>query len=118
MFKSKEHNKDKADDFMGGLKSIRILTLEDKEMYKDLNFYNEIIKELPVSDYKEMMVVTEKNQKIRMLAKENNDRIQEFLMIGGGDDNFIISILGDIDMETLSEISNEMDLGIPDNLGK
>lgn len=117
MFKSAKTD-NSADEAMGGLKSIRILTLEDKALYKDLDFYKEVMAELPIKEYNELMVVMEKDQKIRMLAKEKNNRIQEFLMVGGGDDNFIISILGDIDMKTLSEISDEMDLGIPDDLGK
>jgi len=50
-----------------------------------------------------------------MMVRESGEgRISEFLMIGGGNDNVLISIVGDIDLKSISKISGGLNLNIPD----
>ena len=51
-------NKD-ADNILHRLKSIKILSVEDTLLNKNLNFYTELGKKLDLSVYEELMVVKE-----------------------------------------------------------
>jgi hypothetical protein len=106
-------NFDQQDDFMktiAGLESIKILTVEDSVLNSKINFYTEIIKEVPVNEYKDLMVVKKKGQDIRMMIREKNGQISEFLLIGGGEDNVLISIVGKINLESIAKLSREMNI--------
>ena len=103
-----------------GLKSIKILASDDEEGSQgNVNFYREIISELPLSQYEELMVVKEKDQDIKFLVREEGDQIVELLMIiGGTEDNALISIQGIIDLKTISKLSKSMDIEGLENLDK
>lgn len=95
---------------MNNLKSIRILTVEDSLMNKNLNFYKELTKTLDLSDYEELMVVKDGGQDLKFLIREKGRRIEELLMIGGGDGggNILLSIKGDLDLENIANISKNI----------
>jgi hypothetical protein len=109
------------DDFMktiAGLESIKILTVEDSVLNSKINFYKEIINEIPLEEYKELMVVKKKGQDLKMLVREKNGQISEFLLIGGGNDNVLISIVGKLNLESISKLSKEMNIQGMDQVGK
>jgi hypothetical protein len=109
------------DDFMktiAGLESIKILTVEDSVLNTKINFYKEIINEIPLEEYKELMVVKKKGQDLKMLIREKNGQINEFLLIGGGNDNVLISIVGKLNLESIARLSKEMNIQGMDQVGK
>ena len=101
---------DELEDLMGRLKSIRILTVEDSLMNRKVNFYKELQKSLDFSAYEELMVVQDGKQDLKFLIKEKGKRIEELLMIGGGEDggNVLLSIKGDLDLKNISDISSKI----------
>ena len=111
MFKDVNTNDKDFDSLVKGLKSIRILAV-DKENLKhaEVNFYKEIMKELPASDYNELMVIKQKDQDVKFLVKEVQGKIVEFLLISGGKDNAFISIQGNIDLKSLAKLSKTMNI--------
>jgi len=101
---------------LSGIKSIKILTVEDSVLNRSINFFKEIGKEIPLEEYSTLMVIKEKNQDLRMMVREKNGKITEFLMLGGGNDNVLISIVGELDLNSISKISKAIDLQGLDNL--
>lgn len=88
------------------LKSIRILSVGDSLLNNTVNFYKELSKKLDMSAYEELMVVKEGNDVSKFLIKQKGDIITELLIITGGpDDNTLISIQGDLDLKSISELS-------------
>jgi hypothetical protein len=83
-----------------------------------LNFYNEISKSLPLSQYEELMSVKEKDQVFKMLIRKKGNMITEFLMIGDGKDNVLICITGNIDLKSISKLSKAMDIDGMENIEK
>ena len=102
-------------DVASKLTSIRILAM-DKKGDDAVNFYKELMKELPISQYKELMTVKEKGQDVKFLVHEENGKISELLMISGGDDNALICISGEIDLKTISKLSKSMQIQGMDKL--
>lgn len=108
-----ESNKNKEmNDVISNLNSIRILALDQENPIKGINFYKEIMKELPQTEYKELMVVKEKGQDLKFLVKDSNGRIVELLLIIGGEqDNALICIQGDdIDLKKINGLSKSMSI--------
>lgn len=58
--------------------------------------------------YEDYMSVKEKDQEIRMLVKADGKMIREFLLVGGGEDNFILQVKGRITLEEAEELSREL----------
>jgi hypothetical protein len=115
-------NLDKSDkeleNVLGRLTGIRILASENIEKSK-VNFYNEIMKDLPLNEYQELMVVKEKDQDFRFMIREKDGMITELLMVAGGaSNNALISIQGNIDLNTISKLSRSMKIDGLDNLEK
>ncbi|HDZ41919.1 MAG TPA: DUF4252 domain-containing protein [Bacteroidetes bacterium] len=100
---------DELQDVINNLKSIRILTVDDDELNKKLNFFSELEKDLDFNAYEELMVVKGSDRDLKFLVKEKGKRIDELLMIGGGPgQNVLISIKGDLDLENITSISKAM----------
>jgi len=89
--------------------SVKILTIEDDEGYENVNFYEEIKKDLDVNDFAEVMTVNDGSEVVRMWMKADKEKVSEFLLIVGGDDNVLIYITGNFDMNDLEEIAEHMD---------
>jgi hypothetical protein len=71
-----------------------------------LNFYNEIVPDLPVQHYDELVRVNNSEQQVLILADESGGVIRELILIvGGSADNTLICIRGNMDMEHLSSLS-------------
>jgi hypothetical protein len=100
--------KSEGSDIINRLTSIKILSVEDSLLNQSVNFYKELTKKLDISAYEELMVVKEGPDVTKFLVKQKGDIISELLMITGGPgNNTLISIKGDLDLKSLSELSNE-----------
>lgn len=94
----------------GKLNGIKILATEDGSP-KGINFYDEIMKDLPRSEYKELMVVKDSESDVVFLAREDGGVIVELLLIvSGDDDNALIAITGEIDLNTIAKLSKAMNI--------
>lgn len=97
-------------DAMSDLKGIKILTFEaddgtDKVDYKDA------IKKIG-KEYEMLMSVDSNDEKVRFFILEDGDIIKELFMVVGGEGKlFLMSLVGDIDLEKMSKLSKSMDVG-------
>ena len=108
-------------DMMNGLKSIRILASDDDEESGGggINFYKEVMKDLAVEKYEELMVIKDGNQDLKFLIREEDGKIVELLLVGGGDgDNVLISIRGIIDMKNIGKIGKALNVEGLENIEK
>lgn len=107
LFSEAEVEDEEFNDLVNSLKSIRILATDDSENSDaSINFYKEIMDELPVDEYEELMVVQEKDQQLKFLVKEKEGRIVELLLVAGGSgDNALIDIRGNIDLKKVAQLS-------------
>jgi hypothetical protein len=95
-----------ADNLMARLKSIKILSVEDSVLNKDINFYTELSRKINFSVYEELMVVKEGQNITKFMIRPDGEKFSELLMITGGPGgNSIISIKGDLTLKSISDIS-------------
>jgi hypothetical protein len=116
MFRNEEagvKTEDDINEVISKLNCIKILvTDDDPATPTPVNLYQEIMKVLPSSPYKEIMVVKEKEQDIKFYAKEANGKVIELLLaIGGKEESVLISIQGEeIDMKNISKLAKGMNI--------
>ena len=104
-------------EMLSQLKGIRILSVEDEDLNKSLDFYTELNKDgfLDNSNFEVLMEVTEKDEVVRFLAKDGgNGKFSDLLLVVGGDDNALISISGLIDPKNISKITGAIDMDLHD----
>ena len=89
------------------LSEIRILSAEDESDIPDgFNLKAEIIDKLDKSVYKEMIRVNQTDEDVLVLVRESNGRIQELLVVVGGDDeNALSQIKGDMLLSELADMA-------------
>jgi hypothetical protein len=106
-------------DLVKNLTCIKIISVDDTtgKINSTVNFYNEIMKDYPKQKYEELMVVKKDNQDIKFLIRKDGKIINELLMIvGGKEENALISIQGNIDLKTISKLSKAMKIEGMENL--
>jgi hypothetical protein len=111
MFANKDAESKDTDDIISKLKSIKILSVEDSLLNRNLNFYTELSKKLDLSVYEELMVVKEGPDITKFLIKQSGNTILELLVIKGGPGgNSLISIKGNLNLKNISDMSKSIDI--------
>lgn len=112
-----ETGNDDVSELLSSLKGIRVLSVEDDELNKKLDFYAELDKDgfFKNNDFEVLMEVTEDDEVVRFLAKDaGNGKISDLLLVVGGDDNALISISGLIDPASIGKITRSLDIDLGD----
>jgi len=111
MFADQDKKNQETDDIINRLKSIRILSVEDSLLNLNLNFYTELSRKLNLSEYEELMAVKEGHDVTKFLIRQNGNVISELLVVTGGPGgNSLISIKGDLNLKSISDLSKSMDI--------
>lgn len=99
---------------LGGL---RILTSDKVD---GARMFQEVSKSLSTRGFEELMFIKEGGKpELQFLVKEANGRISELLMLSGSNnDFFMLSLIGDIDLNQISKLSKSMDIKGMENLEK
>lgn len=118
-FASKVETGDEAtSEVLSKLNGIRILSVDNKELTGNLDFYKELEQDgfFKNNEYEVLMEVTEADEVVRFLAKDGgNGKFSDLILVVGGDDNALISIQGIIDPENIGKITKSLDIEIGDN---
>ncbi len=98
------------------LRGLRILTTEENTMA----FYKEAKQKINTKGYEVLMTVRDKGEEnVEFLVKENGDKIEELLLLVGGEDDFaLISFVGNIDLDKISKLSKSLDVKGMEHLEK
>jgi len=97
------------------ISGIRILSVENKELNKGLNFYKELEEDgfFKNNKYETLMEVTDKDQIVRFYGRSGEKgKLSELLLVVGGNDNTLISIRGVINLDDISKLTGSLDLGV------
>jgi hypothetical protein len=97
------------------INGIRLLTIEDKELNKNLNFYKELEAEgfFEKNNYYVLMEVTDKNETVRFFGRSLPEgKFSELVLIVSGHENTVITIRGDIDPKKIGVVTKGLNLDI------
>lgn len=108
-------SKSKEAEMLGRLSGIRILTVDEKELNNNLNFYKELEADglFRNNNYEVLMEITQKDEIVRFYGRHGEKgKLSELLMVVGGKENTLISIRGVIDPNDISNISRSLNIGV------
>ncbi len=105
-----DHDSDKDYSMPAKISTIRVLAQEDKSLKVD-NFYDMVVKDLNLTEYEEFMRVKDSDQDLRVLVRQDGNKFREFLLIAGGEDNAVIQITGEITLNEVKKLSENVKKG-------
>lgn len=107
-FASQMNDKDSTMNFIKNITKVRILALE-KASAQDIVAFEGMVKDIPLTSYKELMIVKENENNVRMLARENAGSWSDFLLIVvGKKDHALIDVQGSVSPKDLQSLSKTM----------
>lgn len=99
---------DNDDDYWpANITRIRILAQENDHR-KTGNFYEMVERELDRKNYEEFMRIKKSDQDLVMLVRVQGRSYKEFLLIGGGEDNLIIQVKGNMTFKEARRFADKM----------
>jgi hypothetical protein len=104
--------RDSADlgDIIRSVSGMKVMVL-DKATQEQKDLFESMLKKLDVNDYKDLMVVKEGKKLVKMIVKETDGRITDFILTVTGDqEKVLINISGNIDPRNLSDISKSFNI--------
>jgi hypothetical protein len=97
-----------------GLKSLQVLTTEDQGK----KYYEEAISLIDQTEYKMLMKVKDGDTNVRFLIKKEGNIVKELLLLVGGDEFVLLSIVGNINLKKISKLAKHMDIQGLEHLNK
>ena len=106
-------NAQEAQNVMEQLTGLKMLVYEAEDGVRNDAFMNELRELSSVKGYTEMMSVDSEDEIVKFLAKKGEDgRVSEMLMIVMEEDEAVVmSMTGSLDMKSIQQISNSLDIG-------
>lgn len=97
---------------MSKLDGIKIMNYTaDSTQNISKTLYSEIKKSIPMSEYKELMVINDNQSNVKMLVKKKGEIITDFLMlVGESNEVVLINISGNINLDDLRNVSKSMNI--------
>jgi hypothetical protein len=102
------------------LSGLKMLVFENDQKKNIESFYDEIKKSIPMEGYSELMSVNDNESDVKFLAKKSGkNRVLELLMLVKSDDEVVVmSMTGNMDMNTISDIGKSLNMKGMENLDK
>ncbi len=98
---------DEDDYWPANITRIRILA-QGNDNRNTGNFYDMVERELDRKNYEEFMRVKKSDQDLVMLVRVQGRSYKEFLLIGGGEDNLIIQVKGNMTFKEAKRFADKM----------
>jgi len=96
-------------DVFNNLEGLRVLSTD----FNGTSLFKESMNTLNANSYEVLMTVQDNDSDVQFLVKEGSgDRIKELLLLVGGVDGFtMISFIGNLDIDKLSKMSGDIEIG-------
>lgn len=104
-------------DAISDLTGLKILSIDDID--NGFSMYRKAIAKISEAGYEELMTVRESDHDLKFFIQESEGKIIELVMISGGNHEFtILSLVGLIRLEDLSDLSKSLEIDGLENLDK
>lgn len=92
------------------LRGLRILAADS--LPDGMRYYRDVVATLERESYEELMKIQEDGEKVLFLIKQKDEEvIEELLMLVGSEEQFfMLSFIGNIDLEAISRLAEGMDI--------
>lgn len=96
-------------DAISKLTGLKIMSLSNTS--KGFEMYRDATSKISTKGYEEIMTVRESDHDLKFYVLESNELISELVMISGGKNEFtILSLVGIINLDDLSDLSKSLEI--------
>ncbi|MBM3437245.1 MAG: DUF4252 domain-containing protein, partial [Bacteroidetes bacterium] len=111
------------DDFqkaVSGLESLKLIAYSTENGSKELKdkFQADVKSSIPFSEFKELMIVKDKDANVNFYGKNNGQIVTEMIMsVDGPDEAVLLHLKGNIDLNHIAKVGKSMNLSGISRLG-
>jgi hypothetical protein len=87
------------------IRSVRLLTIEENELYPGVNFTREAGLTPGRSGYQLMLEVHSDGDDVMILGKEKNGKLRDIIVLVGGSDNVLVHIKGRLNADMVGSLA-------------
>ena len=83
------------------VRSLYVLVSEDKEFSAQSDFPTRVADRIREKNFEELMMVTDKDEKINILMRENPRNLKEMVITVDGDEDVVLYLKGKLDLQEI-----------------
>ena len=87
------------------IRSLRVLTIEEADLYPDVNFVREARFNPDHSGYNVMVQVHDSGEDVLIMGREKRGKLKDILILVGGDENVMVHIKGRMNADMIGSIA-------------
>ncbi|MDF1570680.1 MAG: DUF4252 domain-containing protein [Bacteroidales bacterium] len=91
--------------FLRSIRSMRVLTIENNELYPGVNFAREANIHIGRNGYEVMVQVTSDGEDVLILGREKRGKLKDMLILVGGEDNVMVHIKGRMQADMIGSLA-------------
>ncbi len=91
--------------FLRSIRSIRLLTINNPDLYPGVNFIREACLTQGRNGYEVMLQVTSDGEDVMILGRERNGKLKDLLVLVGRDDNVMVHIKGRLNADMIGAVA-------------
>lgn len=120
MFTDLEAGSDAEKEFLEAVSKLKGLKVIIADSIPDAaSMYKKAVNDVEKAGYEELMSVKDAEENLKFSIIEKDGIIKELMMVAGGNKKFVmLSLTGDIDLNNISKIAQEMRIEGMEKLGK
>jgi hypothetical protein len=107
----------KVREIVKDIGGLRVLVADSID--NGLTYYKDALSRVPAGEYEELLTVRDGKENVRIWVKDSGNIIEELLLLVGSPDEFVLlSFVGNIDLDKISELSKTLDIDGAEHLEK
>ena len=87
------------------LRSVTVLTIEESDLYPDVNFTEEVDLSRMKGGYQMLLEVHDGDEDVVIAAREKKGKITDLIVIVGGDENVLVHVRGRMQSDLLENLA-------------
>lgn len=91
--------------FLRSIRSMRVLTIDNNELYPGVNFVREANTHSGRNGYEVLVQVTSDGEDVLILGKEKHGKLKDMLILVGGEDNVMVHIKGRMHADMIGSLA-------------
>jgi hypothetical protein len=92
-------------ELLRSLRSVTVLTIEESQLYPEVNFTKEINLTNMNNGYRLLLEVHDGNEDVFIAAREKDGKIRDLIVVVGGEDNVLVRVRGRMDSDLLENLA-------------
>ena len=105
MFSAIPDLEDSEKQLLRSLRSLTVLTIDEPDLYPEVNFTKEIDLTHLKDGYQKLLEVHDGEEDVIIAAREKNGKVSDLYVVVGGDENVLVHVCGRMETDLLESLA-------------